>query len=52
MKNKVIEMEEGKATIGIGMGYDYIVEAAMAIIERQRYFDECIRKNGNNSNRR
>ena len=41
-------MEEGKATIGIGMGYDYIVEAAMAIIERQKWFDECIRKNGNN----
>jgi len=39
-------MEEGEATIG--MSYDYIVSAAMAIIERQRYFDECIRKNGNN----
>ncbi|MCW3140683.1 MAG: hypothetical protein N2V72_00665 [Methanophagales archaeon] len=39
-------MEEGEATIGIS--YDYIVNAAMAIIERQRYFDECIRKNGNN----
>jgi len=44
-------MEE-EATIGIGMSYDYIVSAAMALIERQRYFDECLRKNGNNSNRR
>ena len=40
-------MEEGEATIGIGMGYDYIVEAAMAIIERQKWFDECLRKNEN-----
>jgi len=39
-------MEEGEVTIGIG--YDYIVEAAMAIIERQKWFDKCIRKNGNN----
>ena len=40
-------MEEGEATIGIGMGYDYIVEAAMAIIEGQKLFDEYLRKNGN-----
>jgi len=38
-------MEEREATTGIGMSYDYIVSAAMALIERQRYFDECLRKN-------
>ena len=36
-------MEEGEATIGIGVGYNYILDAAMALIERQRYFDECLR---------
>lgn len=44
-------MEEVEASIGIGMSYDYIVSAAQALIERQRYFDECLRnlrKNGNN----
>jgi len=41
-------MEEGEATIGIGIGYDYIVRAAQAIVERQKWFNECLRKNGNN----
>ena len=40
-------MEE-EATIGIGMGYNYILDAAMALIERQKWFNECLRKNGNN----
>jgi len=44
----VVKMEEREATIGIGMGYNYILDAAMALIERQRYFDECLRKNRNN----
>ena len=36
-------MEEEEATRGIGMCYDYIAIAAQAVVDRQRYFDECIR---------
>jgi hypothetical protein len=36
-------MEEGEATRGIGMCYDYNAIAAQAVVDRARYFNECIR---------
>jgi len=36
-------MEEGEATKGIVMCYDYVEIAAQAVVDRQRYFNECIR---------
>jgi len=35
-------MEEGEASMGIGMTYDYIAIAAQAVVDRQRYFDAFI----------
>jgi len=39
----VIKMEEGETTQRIGMSYDYIARAAQAVVDRERYFNECIR---------
>ena len=42
-------MEEEEATRGIGMCYDYIAIAAQAVVDRERYFDECIRSEVKNN---
>ena len=47
-------MEEGEATQGIGMDYDYRATAAQAVVDRERYFNECIRnelKNNHGENK-
>ena len=36
-------MEEEEATKGIGMCYDHNALAAQAVVDRERYFNECIR---------
>ena len=40
-------MEENEATEGIGMGYDYNLLAAQAVVDRERYFKACIRREAN-----
>jgi hypothetical protein len=37
-------MEESRATQGIGMDYDYRATAAQAVVDRERYFNECIQR--------
>ena len=38
-------MEEGEATQGIGMDYDYNAIAAQAVVDRERYIREFLKNN-------
>ena len=42
-------MDERQATQGIGMDYDYNAIAAQAVVDRERYFNECIRNEVKNN---
>ena len=40
-------MEENETSGDIGMSYDYNLLAAQAVVDRERYFKACIRREAN-----